>query len=171
MVEFALILPLLLLVVFGIIELGRLLVIYSSVGTASREAARYASASGESASGVPYYMDCAGTRAAAQRMGILVGMENGDIKVIIDDGQNPTPGEIAGCDDVNDLRLITGVDVNGDPIFGDLVDEHDIDLGDRVSVEASAEYQPFMPLVNLDSFPLSSRSARTIIKDVYIEAP
>ena len=43
MVEFALILPLLLLVVFGIIELGRLLVIYSSVGTASREAARYAS--------------------------------------------------------------------------------------------------------------------------------
>ena len=67
MVEFALILPLLLLVVFGVIEMGRLLVIYSSVGTASREAARYASAAGEPSPGLPYYADCAGIRAAAQR--------------------------------------------------------------------------------------------------------
>ena len=40
MVEFALVLPLLLLVMFGIIEFGRLLFIYSAVFTSSRDAAR-----------------------------------------------------------------------------------------------------------------------------------
>ena len=44
MVEFALILPILLLVILGIIEFGRLLFFYSSVTSASREAARYGSA-------------------------------------------------------------------------------------------------------------------------------
>jgi Flp pilus assembly protein TadG len=46
MVEFALVLPLLLVVMFGLIEVGRLLFIYSVVFTSTREAARYGSASG-----------------------------------------------------------------------------------------------------------------------------
>ena len=46
-VEFALVLPLLLVLMLGIIEVGRLLFIYSSVNSASREAARYGSAAGE----------------------------------------------------------------------------------------------------------------------------
>ncbi|MEN4041110.1 MAG: pilus assembly protein, partial [Anaerolineaceae bacterium] len=41
MVEFALAIPVLLLILFGIIEMGRLMFYYSSVATASREAARY----------------------------------------------------------------------------------------------------------------------------------
>jgi hypothetical protein len=39
MVEFALVLPLLLVLVYGVIEAGRLLFIYSATQTASREAA------------------------------------------------------------------------------------------------------------------------------------
>ena len=155
MVEFALILPLLLLVVFGIIELGRLLVVYSSVGTASREAARYASASGDSASSVPYYMDCAGIRAAAHRMGILVGMQDSDILISYDEGQNPDPSL--------------------DPVVISATcppaSENDVQLGDRVVVDVSANYRPLLPLVDLPPFVISSRTARTIVKDVYIEYP
>ena len=47
MVEFALVLPMLILVLFGIIEVGRLLFIYNAVATSSREAARYGSAAGD----------------------------------------------------------------------------------------------------------------------------
>ena len=39
MVEFALVLPLLLILIFGIIEAGRLLFLYSAVMSSSREAA------------------------------------------------------------------------------------------------------------------------------------
>ncbi|MGE5251945.1 MAG: TadE family protein, partial [Bacteroidota bacterium] len=46
MVEFALALPILLLVVYGLLESGRLLFIYASVVTAARQAARYGSATG-----------------------------------------------------------------------------------------------------------------------------
>ena len=46
MVEFALALPLLLLLLYGILETGRLLFMYSTVVTASRQAVRYGSATG-----------------------------------------------------------------------------------------------------------------------------
>jgi hypothetical protein len=45
-VEFALVRPLLLVLMLGVIEFGRLLFFYSSTFTASREAARYGSAAG-----------------------------------------------------------------------------------------------------------------------------
>ena len=47
MVEFAIVLPLLLLLLYGLLEAGRLLFMYSTVVTASRQAARYGSAIGQ----------------------------------------------------------------------------------------------------------------------------
>ena len=41
MAEFALVMPVLLLVVYGLFEVGRLVFIYSNVITAAREAVRY----------------------------------------------------------------------------------------------------------------------------------
>jgi len=155
MVEFALILPVLLLVMFGIIEIGRLLVIYSSVGTASREGARYASAVGVSGNSVLYYMDCAGIRASAQRMGILVGMQDSDILISYDEGPNPDPS-------LNPVVISSTCPPTND---------FDVELGDRVVVEVSAQYQPLMPLVNMPAFPITSRTARSILRDVSIEAP
>ena len=55
MVEFAIALPVLLLLLFGILETGRFLFIYSSIVTASRQAARYGAATGEGMSLVPRY--------------------------------------------------------------------------------------------------------------------
>ena len=65
-VEFAIVLPILLLVVYGLIEVGRLLFIYSSVNNVTRQAARWGSTSGVGDNSVPRYQDCEGIRAAAQ---------------------------------------------------------------------------------------------------------
>lgn len=143
MVEFALVLPLLLLVIFGIIELGRMVVIYTSVSSSSREAARYASASGRSASNVPYYLDCNGIRAAAKRVAVFVPIHDANIQIMYDHGPN------------------TGVYANACPAPGE------VKLGDRVVVRAMAEYQSILGL--LPSFNINSETARTIIKDVVIQ--
>ena len=62
MVEFGLALPILLLVVYGLIESGRAVFIYASVATAARQAARYGSATGDNGAGTLYYNDCSGIR-------------------------------------------------------------------------------------------------------------
>ena len=71
MVEFALALPILLLVVYGLIESGRLLFIYASVVSAARQAARYGAASGANASAINFYNDCSGIRAAANKLAFM----------------------------------------------------------------------------------------------------
>jgi Flp pilus assembly protein TadG len=143
MVEFALVLPLLLLVVFGIIELGRMVVIYTSVSSSSREAARYASASGRSGSNVPYFLDCNGIRAAAKRVAVFTSIEDANIQISYDHGPN------------------TGVYSNACPAPGE------VKLGDRVIVRAVAQYQPILGLI--PSFSINSETARTIVKDVIIQ--
>ncbi|MFQ5924267.1 MAG: TadE family protein, partial [Anaerolineales bacterium] len=62
--EFALIMPVLLLLVLGIVEFGRMMIMFSSVSTASRDAVRYAVSVGEGSTGIPHYQDCLGIRAA-----------------------------------------------------------------------------------------------------------
>ena len=47
MVEFAIALPILLMLLYGILEAGRLMFLYSTVVTASRQAVRFGSATGE----------------------------------------------------------------------------------------------------------------------------
>ena len=66
MVEFAIVLPILLVLLFGIIEVGRIIFIFSSVANASRQAARYGAASGQ-INNVTYYQDCDGIREIHHR--------------------------------------------------------------------------------------------------------
>jgi Flp pilus assembly protein TadG len=149
-VEFALVLPILLLVMFGIIEVGRLLAIYASVATASREAARYASAVGRSPRNVPYYQDCFGMRSAAQRMGILVGIAANSITIDYDHGPN-TGNPFGNCPSGSSTSTV------------------DAQLGDRVIIGVTAQYKPLLGLVRLPAFPIESHTARTIVKDVKIQ--
>src|SRR5512135_1252251 len=80
MVEFALALPILLLVVYGLLETGRLLFMYASVVTAAQQAARYGSASGVIESGTTnYYNDCTGIVAAANRVAFIQTFSKIDI--------------------------------------------------------------------------------------------
>jgi Flp pilus assembly protein TadG len=78
-VEFALAIPFIFMLIFGVIEFGRLMFSYSLVVTAAREAARYGSA-------VENYQDCAGIQDAAVRVGGMTGVQAGNVLINYDDG-------------------------------------------------------------------------------------
>jgi Flp pilus assembly protein TadG len=143
MVEFALTLPILLLLILGIIEFGRLLFIYSAVTSSSREAARYGAATEYVSGSVNRYEDCAGIRAAAKRVGILTGIQDGDISIQYDDGTTLTD---ASCPPSSKVSR-----------------------ADRIVVSVTADYAPVVPLVNIPPIPITSTTARTIIKGVAIK--
>jgi Flp pilus assembly protein TadG len=148
MVEFALVLPILLLLMFGIIEFGRLLFMYVSVSSASREAARYGAAVGDVGGGTLRYQDCDGIVAAASRVGVLAGISAADVVIQYDDGASIKANS---CEEVQD--------VYGSPIY----------LGDRIVVTVTRFFQPIVPLVNIPAVPISATTARTIVRDVGVK--
>ena len=67
-VEFALVLPILMMMLVGIMEVGRLIYTYAAVNNASREAARYGSAIGFDDTGTHLkYQYCDGIKDRARR--------------------------------------------------------------------------------------------------------
>lgn len=153
-VEFALSLPILLILIFGVIEAGRLLFIYSAVTTSSREAVRYGSAIGNVGTELVNYTDCSGIRSAGSRLGFLAGIRESDILIDYDHG--PGTETFATC---------TSTFVIHDPVAVRRVTQ-----GDRIVVSVSTMYSPIVPLVNFPPFKIESISARTILKDVPIQA-
>jgi hypothetical protein len=148
LVEFALVLPVLLVLVLGIVEFGRLMLTFSSVSTASRDAVRYAVSVGETPAGIPHYQDCLGIRAAAEKVVLFADPSI----VITHDSDGPggaTPAEYCQV----------GKDV--DPI--------EVSLGAQISVTVTDVYTPLVPLVELPTIPIISETARTILRDVYVK--
>lgn len=141
MVEFALTLPVLLVLFFGIMEFGRLLFTYSVVTTAAREAARYGSAAGDSDYGMPYYRSCEGIKDSAVRIGGIVGVQPGNVTIIYDEG--PGSATLPSCSSSTS-----------------------VELGDRIIVQVAADFQPIVPLVNLNTFTVNSIARRTILTRV-----
>src|SRR3972149_5707323 len=86
--EFALTLTVLLMVVYGLLETGRLLFIYASTVTAARQAVRYGSTTGINDSGIRYYRDCDGIRAAVHNVGFINRFDESDILIAYDRGVN-----------------------------------------------------------------------------------
>ncbi len=143
LVEFALVLPVLLLLILGIIEFGRLMLIYSMVTSASREAVRYGAAAGDIGGGTLRYEDCAGIREAATRIGGIVGVTDADIDISYDDGSTVYS---ASCPPSSQVSL-----------------------ADRIIVTVRGHFQSVVPLVNIPSIPIVSTTTRTILKDIGIE--
>ncbi len=154
MVEFALVLPILLTIIYGLIESGRLIFIYASVVTASREAARYGSASGTNASGTPLYQDCAGIRAAAQKVGFLNTFANSDIKITYDRDLGST--QIQGVS-----SSLPGADTC--PIGSNIVQN-----GDRIVVQVTTQFSPMILVGTFAQFPITITSARTMLVSIPI---
>jgi Flp pilus assembly protein TadG len=144
LVEFTLVLPVLLLAILGMVELGRMFLIYTGITSASREASRYGASVGDNGYGVPRYLDCAGIRAAARRVAIMSHLRDADIQIQYDRGDPSLP--IATCD------------------AGPSADQ--VVLGDRVVVTVTTSYEPIVPLVPLPPQPITSSTARTVLKDV-----
>lgn len=151
--EFALAIPIFLMMTMGIIEGGRLLFIYAGVASASREAARYGVAVGDNDSGVMRFRDCAGMRAAAERIGFFAGINEADIKITY------------SLTDIHGVETTVTCNYPTNSIDRTIFPSK----GDRITVEVKARYDPVVPLVNFSGFWITSKDTRTILKDVYIE--
>jgi Flp pilus assembly protein TadG len=154
MVEFALILPILVVLILGIIEAARLIFIYGSVITASREAARYGSAAGLIASDSEYfrYQDCAGIRARAENVTFLT--DDSDLTITIEYDSGPGTSVYDTCVDVDGDGVDAGIDVlpasDGVP--------------KRIVVTASILYEPLVPILpQFTTFTMETTSARTFL--------
>jgi len=163
MVEFAIALPILLLLIYGLIETGRLIFIYSTIVTASRQAVRYGSATGIGNSSVPRYRDCAGIRAEANKADYLNAFDDSDIRIYYDSGSGV--GETEYC--------IGGIATDTKPTTNTLGDNRH-----RIVVRIDGDFNPIVP--NLVPFiartaaggnPIRATSARTVLLSVAIEVP
>lgn len=152
MVEFALVLPILLMLSLGIMEVGRLMAFYTSALTASREGARVGAAAGQDDSYVYNYQNCTLIREQALRVGLFAGMSEGDIQIHYDHGPDFEGSPFGNC-------AVGGLGPT------------DLDLGDRIVVQATAVWEPIVPLVPLQPITLNAISRRTILKDVGVEGP
>lgn len=143
-VETAIMLSLLLMLLFGIVEIGRYITISHGANTAAREGARYGVAVGPSANAIPRYTDCTEIVAASIDLSGLADLVPADISVTYDDGTGTTIHDCSG----------------GNP------PESIIESGDRVVVTVSRTYQPITPLAGPIVGPLSitSSDTRTIFK-------
>ena len=142
LVEFALVLPLFVLQLFGLIEFGRFVAVSTAVETASREAARFASAVGGSP---PQYTDCAAIRGAGQDLAVITEIDQ--IDIVFDSGPG-TP--------------LLPVDCQG----GTLPTPSAVASGDRVVVTATETFRSVVPILSniIGTVTVTSTDSRTIFK-------
>jgi len=140
MVEFAIVFPLLLLLLFGIFEFGRIMFVYSSAVTATREAARYGAAILDTGGGIPQYEDCSGIRDAAKRLGRYAGISDSDISIQYSNS--------------------SGIYSTSCP------PSQEVMAADIISISISTSVVPVTPIGNFSAIPINSSSSRTILKNV-----
>lgn len=145
LVEAALVIPMLLVLIFGLVEFGRYVTMTSTVTNASREAARYAAGTGAGTSPTPRYADCDGMRDAARQFAVLGKPSDGQILLQYDAG--PGTSVFLTCDMSS-------------------VDPDDIQSGDRIISTVTVPFQPVVPLIStfLGPTDISVQTIRTINK-------
>jgi len=153
MAEFALTIPVCLLLIFGIIELSRFFLTYSSVFTASREATRFATSVGNGAT--KNYLNCEAIANMAASSGSFGGVQLNDITI----SYESTPGTIvATCPNVSSgsVPLIIGC-TSGDC-------EYEPELGHRILVEIETDFGSLIGIV--PDLPINVESGRTIMMSI-----
>ena len=141
-VEFAIALPVMLMLLVGMMEVGRMIFMYALVVNASRDAVRYASAYGRSdvTAGAYKYEDCAGIQLAANQSAYIVPLTS--ITISYDSGPASSGGvSLGSC---------------GSPT-------RKIDTNDLVTVELTADYSPIVKLLTISPRTITSKSSRTIM--------
>jgi hypothetical protein len=146
LVEAAIALPLLLLLIFGVVDFGRFMAANSAVNTATREAARFASAVGDTANGIPHYVDCDEIRAAGTGFDLAIDLEPSHFAVEYDGG----PG-----------TALLGFTC---PAGGPSPDPSNLSDGDRVIVTVTRDFEFVTPFIDpfFGSVTLESVDRRTL---------
>ena len=140
-VEFAIVLPILMMILVGILEVGRMIFIYAAVNNASREAARYGSAWGLRDDGATEkFNDCTGIKEMAKRSAFFVDL---DITIAHDKGPGTTPAVYcSGSIDSDDISVSSK---------------------DRITITVSAPYKPMVNLIPIPERDFESTSSRTVL--------
>jgi Flp pilus assembly protein TadG len=149
MVEFAIALPVLLMLLVGLMEVGRMLFMYASVVNSSRDAVRYASAYGRSEDigdgNLLKYKYCDGIATTAKASGFFLNLQDTDITITYDTG--PGGSSLGSCPPAT---------TTGEASIN-------VDTGDRVTVTVSADYDPILSLLPIPSRTFTASSSRTIL--------
>ena len=164
MVEFALILPLLLVIIFGILSFGHFMFVYSATTSASREAARYGAAVGLSEHNLLRYKDCNAIIDAAVRVGAFAGVNASNVEIYYYDASTKEPvlsNPTADTGKTTPVARCNGGAAPTPTTFNAL-------LGYRIQVIVRPQYTPLVPLVNIPAIPIESSSIRTILVGVTI---
>ncbi len=148
MVEFAVTIPILLLIVLATFEIARAVWVYAAVTTAAREASRYGSSVGEGDGGTPHYIDCAGIRSLARQFGAAGSVQDADVLISYDRG--PGTAELGPCP----------------------VTQASVQLGYRVIVEVTGRFTPasYLPLLQIPEIGFTSEVRRTIVKALILSS-
>jgi len=146
-VEFALTIPIVLVIVLAIIESGWFLFTYTSLTAAGREAARYGAGVGDTG-GTVLYNDCDGIKSAAIRIGRYAGIQTGDVHIYHDSGPNTTQTEY--CTTPGDTASFV--------------------QDDRIVVKIDVTYSPITPLDVIPAIPLHSQSAHSVVLGAQVVA-
>ena len=158
-VEFAIALPILLVLLVGLLEVGRMVFIYSAINNASREAVRYASAIGLDDDGLNHYNNCTGIRNMARRSAYFLNLPDGNIDIRYDGGpDDPIYTDGHGPDDATEWNLLPTCSSGAS-----------VETGDRVLVTVTATYGPMVNLIPLGTRTVISSSSRTIVGIVLLE--
>lgn len=146
MVEFALVIPMFLLLMLAIFEFGYFFFVYSSANSATREAARYGAGSGTGNNSAAYYLDCKGIREVAVRLGRYANIQGPNMTINYDNGP--------------------GTSING-VCTGD-IGTHEPEMGERIVVRLNVDYHPIILKWILPDVNIHVESARTIITRLQI---
>jgi Flp pilus assembly protein TadG len=156
LVEFAIVLPLLVLLLYGLLEAGRLLFLYANVVTASRQAVRYGSASGvgngTGNASEPRYQDCDGIRGAASKTAFLGAFDT--VLIQWDNGPSASPNTYCASPTAQTDNTFTPSSSNST----------------RITVTVTERFNPIVPLiVPFAQRDVTAKSSRTILLSVTIE--
>lgn len=152
LVEFAIIAPLLFLLIFGVFEFGRLIATHTAFNTASREGARFGTTNGDrNGDGLPNFADCAEIRAVARERAVMASLADHDIAIFFDNGEG-TP-VYADCQ-------------GGEPPATDTVA-----TGDRIRVVITKDFESPVPVLSsfLNKVELEAEQSRTIFRVIVDE--
>ena len=137
MVEFAIGGALVMLLLFGILELGRFIAVHQAAAHAVHEAARWGAAVGDGGSGVPRFADCDGIRDEAVSAGGLSKLTESDISISYMDDTGAT---YATC-----------------PIGGP--GPASVESFDRIVITATTSFESVLPVIAPSSITVTDRRA------------
>jgi Flp pilus assembly protein TadG len=160
LVEFAVVAPLLFLLLFGVIEFARVVSAYTTVWTGAREGARYATTSGESDfnAGVPRFRDCDGILDAVQAKAVTTSINASEVTI---EWINPSGATIADCNGLDATYPDPATKSGG-------TWDIDIPKGSVISVEVQGTFNGVVPIVGsfIDGLSLDSTQTRSIYEGI-----